>query len=54
MCDLLEKLADDGTGKDFSLDVGNGVLLEMAYIPGGTFWMGSTDGEGVEREHPRH
>jgi formylglycine-generating enzyme required for sulfatase activity len=30
------------------------VLLEMIAIPGGSFWMGSPDSEGHEREQPRH
>jgi formylglycine-generating enzyme required for sulfatase activity len=27
---------------------------EMVVIPPGEFWMGSPDGEGFDREHPRH
>lgn len=28
--------------------------MEFVYIPGGTFLMGSSDGEGYDEEHPRH
>jgi formylglycine-generating enzyme required for sulfatase activity/serine/threonine protein kinase len=31
-----------------------GVPLDLAWIPAGTFWMGSPDGVGVDRERPRH
>jgi len=41
-------------GKSFSVGMGNGVSLEMVAIPGGTFWMGAPDGEGEDRERPRH
>jgi len=30
------------------------VAHTMRWVPGGTFWMGSEDGEGFDREHPRH
>ncbi len=38
----------------FGEDWGEGVVLEMVSIPGGTFRMGSPDGEGNESEHPQH
>ncbi|MBC5795439.1 SUMF1/EgtB/PvdO family nonheme iron enzyme [Sphaerospermopsis sp. LEGE 00249] len=34
--------------------LGNGVILEMVEIPGGTFLMGSPNGEGDDREKPQH
>ena len=41
-------------GSYFSEPLGNGIDLEMIYIPGGTFTMGSPEGEGYEREKPQH
>ncbi len=40
----------------FSEDMGNGVILEMVSIPGGTFFMGSPDNEAQREsyESPRH
>ncbi|OUL23670.1 bifunctional serine/threonine-protein kinase/formylglycine-generating enzyme family protein [Nostoc sp. 106C] len=38
----------------FEEDLGNGVILEMVSIPGGTFMMGSPQGEGDNREKPQH
>jgi formylglycine-generating enzyme required for sulfatase activity len=32
----------------------NGVPLEMIYVPGGNFMMGSPDGQGDTREYPQH
>ena len=40
--------------RSFSVNLGNGVLLEMVAIPGGAFWMGSPNGEGADDERPRH
>ncbi|MCD8488808.1 MAG: formylglycine-generating enzyme family protein [Desertifilum sp.] len=38
----------------FTEDLGQGVMLEMVYIPGGTFLMGSPKGEGNKDEKPQH
>ncbi|NER37233.1 MAG: formylglycine-generating enzyme family protein [Oscillatoria sp. SIO1A7] len=38
----------------FTEDLGNGVMLEMVFIPGGSFMMGSPDGEGRDSERPQH
>ncbi|NES96606.1 MAG: formylglycine-generating enzyme family protein [Desertifilum sp. SIO1I2] len=38
----------------FTEDLGQGVMLEMVEIPGGTFLMGSPEGEGLEDEKPQH
>lgn len=35
-------------------DTLNGIPLEMIYVPGGKFLMGSPDGHGEERERPQH
>ena len=40
--------------ESFSEDLGNGVTLEMVAIPGGTFMMGSPEGEGYNKEKPQH
>ncbi|NET60918.1 MAG: formylglycine-generating enzyme family protein [Symploca sp. SIO2E6] len=42
--------------KFFNEDLGNGIMLEMVAIPGGTFMMGSPDTEEgrYERESPQH
>ncbi|MEH1938205.1 MAG: bifunctional serine/threonine-protein kinase/formylglycine-generating enzyme family protein [Nostoc sp.] len=42
--------------KDFIENLGNGVTLEMVQIPGGTFMMGSPEGEAERRDHesPQH
>ena len=34
--------------------LGNGIDLEMVYIPGGTFLMGSPENEGYDWEKPQH
>ncbi|PHK31322.1 serine/threonine protein kinase, partial [Nostoc linckia z15] len=54
----------DATGKQinykrhsanfFIEDLGNGVILEMVSIPGGTFIMGSPDNKGKANERPQH
>nr|MDJ0595885.1 SUMF1/EgtB/PvdO family nonheme iron enzyme [Pleurocapsa sp. MO_226.B13] len=38
----------------FLEDLGNGITLDMVYIPGGTFMMGSPEGEGYDSEKPQH
>ncbi len=38
----------------FTEDLGNGVELDMVYIPGGSFRMGSPVGEGNKSEKPQH
>ncbi|WP_017714841.1 SUMF1/EgtB/PvdO family nonheme iron enzyme [Kamptonema formosum] len=43
-----------GKARQKILDLGGGVNLEMVYIAGGTFQMGSADGEGSRDERPRH
>ncbi len=35
-------------------ELGNGITLEMVAIPGGTFLMGSPEGEGYDDEKPQH
>ncbi len=46
----------DTTPKDFQVALGGGVTLEMVYIPGGRFWLGSPDNEPErsESEGPLH
>jgi formylglycine-generating enzyme required for sulfatase activity len=38
----------------FIEDLGNGIGLEMVYIPAGTYLMGSPEGKGYGDEHPQH
>ncbi|MBF2013656.1 MAG: SUMF1/EgtB/PvdO family nonheme iron enzyme [Rivularia sp. T60_A2020_040] len=40
--------------KYFSEDLGDGVNLDMIYIPAGKFIMGSPEGEGYDTEKPQH
>ena len=40
--------------KFFTENLGNDAILEMVSIPGGTFVMGSPDGEGDDDEKPQH
>ncbi|MEM8722154.1 MAG: SUMF1/EgtB/PvdO family nonheme iron enzyme [Cyanobacteria bacterium P01_G01_bin.39] len=40
--------------QNFTQDLGNGINLEMIAIPGGSFMMGSPEGEGHNDEKPRH
>ncbi|MDJ0734980.1 MAG: SUMF1/EgtB/PvdO family nonheme iron enzyme [Nostocaceae cyanobacterium] len=45
---------EQGEAEYFTEDLGNGVTLDMVYIPGGTFMMGSPAGEGYDDEKPQH
>jgi len=45
---------EGSNGRSFVVDLGDGVLLEMLAIPGGTFRMGSLHGEGAHNERPPH
>jgi WD40 repeat protein len=38
----------------FIEDLGDGITLKMVAIPGGTFLMGSPEGEGYDNEKPQH
>ena len=40
--------------ESFIDDLGNGIELEMIFIPGGKFMMGSSEGEGRDSERPQH
>ena len=43
-----------GRAWQFHEPLAPGVFLEMLHIPGGTFVMGSPEGEGYDDERPRH
>ena len=43
-----------GQAKYFREELGNGVGLDMVYIPGGSLMMGSPEGEGYKDEKPQH
>ncbi|MEC4806542.1 MAG: formylglycine-generating enzyme family protein [Jaaginema sp. PMC 1079.18] len=45
-----------GQASYFREDLGNGISLDMVYIPGGNFTMGAPAGEkkSKDREHPQH
>ena len=56
---IIKKNGNIGQSKPCSarqkiVELANGVNLEMVYIPGGTFNMGSTNGVGESNEHPQH
>ncbi len=38
----------------FTEDLGNSITLDLIYISGGKFMMGSPEGEGYDREKPQH
>ncbi|MGB3641695.1 MAG: SUMF1/EgtB/PvdO family nonheme iron enzyme [Rivularia sp. (in: cyanobacteria)] len=42
------------TAQFFTENLPNNIPLEMVYIPGGTFMMGSPQGEGYDSEKPQH
>jgi len=50
----VDSFLEEEERRSFAVDLGNGVLLEMVAIPGGTFWMGSPKDEGEDDERPRH
>jgi formylglycine-generating enzyme required for sulfatase activity len=54
--DLGGKHVNSNNHKSFTEDLGNGVTLDMVYIPGGTFLMGSPKSEPERRdnESPQH
>ena len=45
---------EKGQAQYFTENLGNDVTLDMVYIPGGTFMMGSPEGEGRDTERPQH
>lgn len=47
-------IRNSGRAEYFSEDWGEGVILDMVSIRGGTFKIGSPDGEGDKTEHPQH
>ena len=53
---LNQPFPTDVSAAAFQEDLGNGVSLDVIYIPGGTFWMGSPDKERDRREceSPQH
>jgi formylglycine-generating enzyme required for sulfatase activity len=40
--------------RQFTEDLGNGIVLETVAISGGTFLMGSPERQGYGDEHPQH
>ncbi len=45
---------EKGKAEYFTENLGNGVKLEMVYIPGGEFMMGSPEREGYDKEKPQN
>jgi formylglycine-generating enzyme required for sulfatase activity len=43
-----------GRASGYAEDLGQGVALEMVALPGGSFQMGSREGQGYDDEHPLH
>ena len=48
------EISRKSTANFFAENLGNGVILEMVSIPGGTFMMGSPDNRGEADERPEH
>ncbi|MEM8612526.1 MAG: SUMF1/EgtB/PvdO family nonheme iron enzyme [Cyanobacteria bacterium P01_H01_bin.105] len=51
---LVSKSKPRGTPRLKTLDLGNGITLELVYISAGTFPMGSPEEKGKDRERPQH
>jgi formylglycine-generating enzyme required for sulfatase activity len=49
-----ENSKKSGKGYQKDQDLGNGIKLEMVYVPAGNFMMGSPSGEGSDNERPQH
>ncbi|MGB5631265.1 MAG: SUMF1/EgtB/PvdO family nonheme iron enzyme, partial [Waterburya sp.] len=49
-----EVTREKGQAQSFTEELGNGINLEMIAISGGTFIMGSPEGEGYDDEKPQH
>ena len=45
---------EKGQAQYFTEDLGNGIGLDMVYISGGSFMMGSRKGEGAKYKKPQH
>ena len=45
---------ESGHAEYLTENLGNDVTLDMVYIPGGTFMMGSPEGKGRDSEKPQH
>ncbi|MGK7898977.1 MAG: SUMF1/EgtB/PvdO family nonheme iron enzyme [Xenococcus sp. (in: cyanobacteria)] len=49
-----EVKGEKSQAKYFTEDLSNGITLDMVSIPGGSFMMGSPEGEGDDSEKPQH
>lgn len=49
---IIERIQKEG--EYYTEDLGNGITFNMVKIPGGSFDMGSADGEGDDDERPQH